>query len=236
MPNWTYNKIKCKKELGDKILDKKDGDYVLDFNKLIPMPESLKIPAGSIEDKAIASYYFSLDKEGKRDMEDKLSNAKLSFGGDYWRKYESDILQYKVNPEKLIEEEKSFDGTVYDCEEKFASLSELGKRYFDNIVNYGHAQWYNWCTEIWGTKWNVESDIEVDYNVEDEEYTIEFNTAWSLPYGIVEKYSQLCTDDEFNWEYEDEDSDGYHILSKNSGKILDHIVAEDEIENEMSEM
>lgn len=45
IPNWTTNKIICKKELGDKLLTKTDEGYSLDFNKLIPMPKELKIEA-----------------------------------------------------------------------------------------------------------------------------------------------------------------------------------------------
>ena len=54
MPNWTYNRIKCKKELGDKLLTINEGNYSLDFNKLIPMPEDLKLDAGTIENKSIS--------------------------------------------------------------------------------------------------------------------------------------------------------------------------------------
>ena len=49
MPNWTSNKITCKKTIGDKILTNTEDGYIFDFNKLIPMPKELNIPAGSIE-------------------------------------------------------------------------------------------------------------------------------------------------------------------------------------------
>ena len=65
MPNWTYNRIKCKKEIGDKLLTIKDDIYSLDFNKLIPMPEDLKLDAGSIESYSISFYYLSLNDDEK---------------------------------------------------------------------------------------------------------------------------------------------------------------------------
>ena len=65
MPNWTYNRIKCKKELEDKLLTINDDNYSLDFNKLIPMPEDLKLDAGTIENKSISCYYLSLSDEDK---------------------------------------------------------------------------------------------------------------------------------------------------------------------------
>ena len=60
-----------------------------------------------------------------------------------------------------------------------------------------------------------------------DEYDISFQTAWSVPTGIVKRYSELCEDDEeFYWEYEDEDYDGTHILRKINGEIIDTIVPE----------
>ena len=52
MPNWTYNTITASKKVISKIkkeLTNEEGG--LDFNKLIPMPESLNVTAGSSNDK-----------------------------------------------------------------------------------------------------------------------------------------------------------------------------------------
>jgi hypothetical protein len=58
-------------------------------------------------------------------------------------------------------------------------LIAYGKRYLDNIAKYGHADWYDWANENWGTKWNPgsvtlneESDTSIEYA---------FDTAWSAP-------------------------------------------------------
>ena len=56
MPNWVYNKVYFS---GDKDKIKKLKEFVkteeneFDFNKIIPMPESLKLSAGSDEDTAV---------------------------------------------------------------------------------------------------------------------------------------------------------------------------------------
>lgn len=50
-----------------------------------------------------------------------------------------------------------------------------------------------------------------------------FPTAWSVPSGIVEKYSELCSDEVFYWEYKDEDCDGTHIIRKINGELIDTI-------------
>lgn len=233
MPNWTYNRIKCKKEIGDKLLTIKNDIYSLDFNKLIPMPEDLKLDAGSIESDSISCYYLSLNDDEKYKLMKLLKSKEIFFHHDYWNKYKKDIKYYESNPDKLKNNKDNFNGLIdFDDKKHFNSLAELGKRYIENIKKYGYPQWYDWCVENWGTKWNVEDDVDVSYNKNTDEYDITFDTAWSVPSGIVEKYSEFCNDEEFYWEYEDEDYDGTHILRKINGEIIDTILPDNVKEND----
>lgn len=233
MPNWTYNRIKCKKEIGDKLLTIKDDIYSLDFNKLIPMPENLKLDAGSLESDSISCYYLSLNDDEKYKLMKLLKSKKIFFHHDYWNKYKKDIKYYESNPDKLKNNKDNFNGLIdFDDKKHFNSLAELGKQYIENIKKYGYPQWYDWCVENWGTKWNVEDDVDVSYNKNTDEYDITFDTAWSVPSGIVEKYSEFCNDEEFYWEYEDEDYDGTHILRKINGEIIDTILPDNVKEND----
>ena len=228
MPNWTYNRIKCKKELGDKLLTINEGNYSLDFNKLIPMPEDLKLDAGTIENKSISCYYLSLSDEDKLKLMKLLKNKEVFFHRNYWNKYKN----FEDNPNKLREEIDNYHGLIdFDDKKHFSNILELGKQYVENIIKYGYPQWYDWCVENWGTKWNVEDDVDVVYDENKNEYDISFPTAWSVPSGIVEKYSELCSDDEFYWEYEDEDYDGTHIIRKINGELIDTI-APDNVKEE----
>lgn len=233
MPNWTYNRIKCKKEIGDKLLTIKNDIYSLDFNKLIPMPEDLKLDAGSIESDSISCYYLSLNDDEKYKLMKLLKSKEIFFHHDYWNKYKKDIKYYESNPDKLKNNKDNFNGLIdFDDKKLFNSLVELGKQYIENIKKYGYPQWYDWCVENWGTKWNVEDDVDVSYNKNTDEYDITFDTAWSVPSGIVEKYSEFCNDEEFYWEYEDEDYDGTHILRKINGEIIDTILPDNVKEND----
>lgn len=233
MPNWTYNRIKCKKEIGDKLLTIKNDIYSLDFNKLIPMPEDLKLDAGSIESDSISCYYLSLNDDEKYKLMKLLKSKEIFFHHDCWNKYKKDIKYYESNPDKLKNNKDNFNGLIdFDDKKHFNSLAELGKQYIENIKKYGYPQWYDWCVENWGTKWNVEDDVDVSYNKNTDEYDITFDTAWSVPSGIVEKYSEFCNDEEFYWEYEDEDYDGTHILRKINGEIIDTILPDNVKEND----
>lgn len=68
MPNWTTNKIICKKSIGDKILSKENDDYILDFNKIIPMPEELQIEAGSRGQRGLMYLYSKTDSIEEKEI------------------------------------------------------------------------------------------------------------------------------------------------------------------------
>ena len=228
MPNWTYNRIKCKKSIGDKILTITENGYSFDFNKLIPMPDDLKLDAGSIEGDSIACYYLSLNDDEKNKLMKLLKSKEASCFHNYWNKYKDDIKKLENNPKRLNKKINNFNGLFdFDKEKQFTSINELGKQYVENIKKYNLPQWQDWCVKNWGTKWNVEEDVDIVYDKNIDEYDISFQTAWSVPTGIVKRYSELCEDDEeFYWEYEDEDYDGTHILRKINGEIIDTIVPE----------
>ena len=113
IPNWTTNRIICKKELGDKLLTKTDGGYSLDFNKLIPMPKELKIEAGSNGEKGLIFLYLtSLDLSDNIDIR-KAYKSLNPFNQDihtdpYFEKINSNLSKYKKdeNFQESIEVDK----------------------------------------------------------------------------------------------------------------------------------
>jgi hypothetical protein len=84
--------------------------------------------------------------------------------------------------------------------DRFNNDVELGKKYLSNISKYGHTTWYEWHCANWGTKWNA---CEVEW-VNDNQ--VEFETAWSFCFPIVEKLSKLFPDVAIEFSYADEDS------------------------------
>jgi len=71
-----------------------------------------------------------------------------------------------------------------------------------NYINHGHATWYSWNTENWGTKWNA-------YNQNDErntEDTIYFQTAWCSPVNLISELSNKFPCVIIKLCYADEDS------------------------------
>jgi hypothetical protein len=59
-----------------------------------------------------------------------------------------------------------------------------------NIEKYGHASWYSWRIENWGTKWEI-SEGEFDYDPETKSATGWFQSAWSPPVTAMEALTEL---------------------------------------------
>lgn len=185
MPNHIENIITLKgneKQIREMLEVIKNDDYSLetvDFNKIIPMPESLNIEAGSRTDRGLKLY--------KEFIEECLFDRK-----------ETDIL--KISAETLAESEKAYLSKRKDID---SAEWKLGKTAWNNIQNYGAPTWYEWCTNNWGTKWNAYGyDEGTDYSASGN---LHFQTAWSAPHPVIKKLAQMYPDIIFEHEWADED-------------------------------
>lgn len=70
---------------------------------------------------------------------------------------------------------------------------------------YNTTSGYDWCNTNWGTKWNAYEQYEICDD------TIEFQTAWSHPFPLVERLSMMYPDVTINVMYADE------ALGQNAG-------------------
>jgi hypothetical protein len=68
----------------------------------------------------------------------------------------------------------------------------------DLLRRFGHADWYGWRLEHWGTKWKC-------YGVDETEIGWRFDTAWSAPVKVVLALSAMFPDAVFTLEWADED-------------------------------
>jgi hypothetical protein len=55
------------------------------------------------------------------------------------------------------------------------------------VAKYGYSNWYDFCVNRWGTKWDFGGDGAADVDDNGECLTISFDSAWSPPCGIYEE-------------------------------------------------
>jgi hypothetical protein len=148
MPNYVINQINFEGDqskidtLMQSVKSKKDNgeDYVFDFNKIIPMPESLNITSGGRVDMAMAyvNYQETMDPKG---LESYLSYPWVKSAG--------------------------IDNISQLCDYIKESVDiEEGRKAIYNEKTYGHRDWYSWSTSNWGTKWNASEPVANDNSIE----------------------------------------------------------------------
>jgi hypothetical protein len=228
MPNHVKNRItfigegKNVQEVLDLI---KGEDSPLDFNRLIPMPDSLNLVSGGQERESISLFADAfINAPEKLNFLAIPTSKQVEIATYIHNKYDSlfktshdisETINYFVKEYNEYQEtkENQFSYSVFSDAtimlnmfdkhknnlEKF--VLELGYTYVNNYIEYGATTWYEWCNLNWGTKWNAYNDEKVGNK-------ISFTTAWSFPQPVMEKLAQLCA--KYNVEisalYADEDT------------------------------
>ena len=183
MPNHVINKLHVSgtpesvRDLLISIQNDKDGPGTIDFNKIIPMPESLNIEAGSDTEKGLSAYT------------------------DFVEIYTLAFSDEDTDPEHIPERsEKAFLRTRPEITPR---QWELGKTAYRNRSLYGAPTWYEWSVNNWGTKWNAYECMPCE--VYDDSAELSFWTAWSPPHHITQRLSEQYPDILFTHEWADED-------------------------------
>jgi len=143
MPNHITNilRIEASEELTAQIkseiksVDEEGETRHIDFNKILPMPESLNITSGSTTENGIAILRY-------REGDDRKIREIMGYA--WGQKFST--------PDEMIE---------YMLEKGSANLVEAQKA-LDNERLYGVRDWYGWSTANWGTKWNAYSTNDTD--------------------------------------------------------------------------
>lgn len=103
-----------------------------------------------------------------------IARAKEAFG-------RSELLnEFIPVPKPLLE---TIAGSIGD-EDKQKDL-EIQEAY--NFKDYGYKNWYDFCVNEWGTKWDVDGDVVGD---DLNSLTLSFESAWAPPVAAYEKLSE----------------------------------------------
>ena len=158
--------------------------------------------------------------------------AMIQKAADAWNS--GNFLQTLIpTPDELLNTVK---GHLGDGEEQ----KELELKVAQNIEKYGYGTWWDYRVEEWGTKWDI--GLEKEYGdpvtVENNEFFVFFDSAWSPPCAAYEKleamgfeikayYYEMGCDFCGKWEA---GQDNCYLVSK--GNIPDDIMEEMGIETE----
>ena len=188
MPNYVQNILRLEgeeKRIQELLEFIKGEKSAFDFNSLIPMPEDLAIECSSRQNISYVVYLYQKTGEIQEFLKLRYNN--------YCKQIK------KVSLPKYID---------YLLQSQTADIA-LGEKAYNNLKQYGHKDWYSWCVENHGTKWNA-LDVEI-YAYANE---IRFQTAWSAPLPVMEKLAETFSDVTIHFLWSDED------MGVNCGEIF----------------
>lgn len=207
MPNWVRNRLTIHGENAVKVMQSLlvesdiDGEYDFDFNKIIPMPADLNIEAGSETYNAINLYLTYINPLIDYYGDEKIPVAEYI---DLCRNIQHSQVADKPNYAMSQAEVANRKAQIQRCGDDEKSILALGKQAVDNYRKYGATDWYEWCCNNWGTKWNAHNTEIPDKNTS----TVYFDTAWSRVIKLIQKLSEMHPDCKFEYEYAEEQA-GY---------------------------
>lgn len=181
---------------------KMDGEPLgsFDFNKLIPMPPSLNIEAGTQTERGLKLYReFAQERAA--------------------------IIKSELSPARKEAALAELDGAWRPRRMQDPMTWKLGEQAYSNLQKYGHATWYEWCIQNWGTKWNSYQSNPI----QDCDNTMNFLTAWASVPKIMKKLSEKYPDQTITYRWADEDvgRNVGEIVLKNGEIIEEHIPVPD---------
>lgn len=178
MPNWCSNKLvvggdpATVQAISELIGLESEG--IMDFDRIIPMPPSLKITVGS----ATSNGLDILEGNWRKPLEIRWFKERLL--EIYGREPESreDLIKML----ETVERQPAANGKTH--QEIFGTNLVEARIAQQNRIQYGYTDWYNWSIDQWGTKWNA-GDVTQDH-IGERGFIIYFDTAWSPPVPVVE--------------------------------------------------
>lgn len=208
MPNHVKNVLKFTgeyseiKSMLEMIKQDEYGIGSIDFDKLIPMPDSLKIECGS-------------------------NTAK---GYNYCKGFISEMLLAKKvqTVEELNITEKDENLYLRQHPEINRDVWNLGKAAYMNEYLYGAQTWYEWSIENWGTKWNSYGYGET---IDNWDEGISFETAWSAPNPVIAKLAFLYPNIRIDHAWADEDiGENCGMCTYENGELVSGFLPNDRVE------
>jgi len=152
------------------------------------------------------------------------------------------LTKLMPSPEEM---EDSISGTLRILDQDVNEALLLIKK--NNIAKYGAEDWYDWNRNNWGTKWEIDAELDVgpDY------LTANFDSAWSPPLPVIsilkDKFPGITIHYDFlegggafagTYRYNPEDGEQLNEINFNSsdeledfGEKYNNLLADAEVES-----
>lgn len=113
----------------------------VDFNKILPMPESLHMTSGSIEDSAIAVYISAVNP-----INEEFEGVKKKDAAEFREMLKKlPVLSQKIDI--LMPENEAINLAEDRYRESVKYLVDKGEKYVSNLIQYGASTWYD-CQNV----------------------------------------------------------------------------------------
>lgn len=211
MPNYVAQKITCLtdgfKTIED-IMNKYCTDGMFDFEKLIPMPEELKVEVSSNSKNGFVLYVH--------DLKDPILKHTILTKKSALNKGEYDESEYDERYNELR-------NIVRKGSPEEQKMLALGEAIAKNLIKYGYTDWYEWSCDKWGTKWNA-SHTRTGKIIGEWHSYVQFDTAWNEARPIIEELSRRYPDSAFGVKYAEETMDYGGTFDIRNGEITNDVV------------
>lgn len=191
MPNWCWNKVVFRGDAEDcaafrELMRAERGAF--DFNGVLPMPPELE-RCNVSDETAYALKYGEWDNEPW-------------WGGGKYPNREA-VLQAARHPENaerwvFSEWTGPAPGERRVVPRTFDEAADMAHA---NVLAHGHVYWHGWCSEHWGTKWNVREGAQ--WSAVPGAVSVTFETAWAPPLPVLERLGERFPGAEIELEYEE---------------------------------
>ena len=112
------------------------------------------------------------------------------------------ILEKTSSPPHVFDTQEEVDKFNDEHEEQWMVGNAITKVQLAELKEAtGYDNWYDWCCDEWGTKWNCG---EIDFEDDGDHLMFNFDTAWCPPYGVYNKLVEVFPDLSISWFYREE--------------------------------
>lgn len=192
---YTHTKEQMEKLVG---IVGSDANGPIDFNNIVPVPEAINLD----EDYEIGA--------NERAMVLAITNGEFReiSEDDFWGYLKKFNISSDYSLDELCRKLCGWHPVERDDSQSMQSTISKGLRLLHTYARYGACDWYHWCRNEWGTKWNA-------FYAETKENMLTFWTAWNGVPELMRKMSALDGID-FPIYYQF----GLEIFGKDTGELI----------------